>query len=107
MVTNNISLVREKNRYRLTREEIIKWCKKRGRTRAKILLVLSDGELGITVLSRLLERNTKNVWTTLKKMEIDGLVKNSDRKWHITLRGIYQLKNLQKIDRIPIRNNNF
>lgn len=48
------------------------------------------------------KRDKKNVWRTLKKMEIDGLIKNKNRKWYITPRGAKQLRKQQKKDWIPI-----
>ena len=86
----------------MTRKQIKRWLREKGRTRLKTLFLLSQWEKwGVTDLEFELNRDHKNLWRTLKKMEIDGYTKNKDRKWSLTDRGDNAVVNAINAGLIP------
>lgn len=91
------------NKVYMTRIQIKRWLRDKGRTRLKILFLLSQWEWwGITDLELELNRDHKNLWRTLKKLQIDGYTKNEKRKWGLTDRGINAVDNAINAGIIPI-----
>lgn len=86
----------------MTRKQIKRWLREKGKTRLKTLFLLSQWEKwGVTDLEFELNRDHKNLWRTLKKMEIDGYTKNKDRKWSLTDRGDNAVVNAINAGLIP------
>lgn len=83
--------------------KISDWLKnKKVTTRRKIFLVLGEDNLRLRELSQVIHFEEKHVWKTLKKMQIDGYVKqNPDRSWYLTSKGLTMLEKYQKHGSIP------
>ena len=91
-----------KKKVYMTRLQIKRWLREKKRTRLKILFLLSQWKWWSTTdLELELNRDHKNIWRSLKKLEIDGYVMHENRKWGLTDRGLKTVDNLIDVGLIP------